>query len=55
VFAIDSDTTFEGNFVLATLADQQSQVPRTQTKTATQKRWDGFIYNSRILDRTFSC
>lgn len=40
VFTIDSDSTFEGNFVLATLADQQtqSQAP-TQARTSTQKRY----------------
>ncbi|KAL4223119.1 Cell cycle checkpoint control protein rad9b [Mactra antiquata] len=38
VFSIDSDSTFEGNFVLATLADQltQSQAP-TQSRSTTQK------------------
>ncbi|XP_052797661.1 cell cycle checkpoint control protein RAD9B-like isoform X2 [Mya arenaria] len=39
VFTIDSDSTFEGNFVLATLADQQGQSQaQTQPRQATQKR-----------------
>ncbi|XP_052261138.1 cell cycle checkpoint control protein RAD9A-like isoform X5 [Dreissena polymorpha] len=39
VFTIDSDSTFEGNFVLATLADQQTQSQAaTHARTATQKR-----------------
>ncbi|XP_045171278.2 cell cycle checkpoint control protein RAD9A-like isoform X2 [Mercenaria mercenaria] len=40
VFTIDSDSTFEGNFVLATLADQQtqSQAPTQARFSSTQKR-----------------
>lgn len=40
VFTIDSDSTFEGNFVLATLADQQSQsqAPTHSRAPSTQKR-----------------
>ncbi len=36
VFTIDSDPSFEGNFVLATLADKADATQRGNTQSATQ-------------------
>ncbi|XP_052261142.1 cell cycle checkpoint control protein RAD9B-like isoform X8 [Dreissena polymorpha] len=53
VFTIDSDSTFEGNFVLATLADQQTQSQAaTHARTATQKRPAGRVDTSKAAKTT---
>ena len=39
MFSIDSDSSFEANFVLATLADQQNQSQVPSQARLTQKRY----------------
>ena len=46
VFSINSDSTFEANFVLATLADQQTQSQAPSQARLTQKR---YLYSTDIF------